>query len=186
MKRAVGAAAVLKGRAHVRASAQVLSRPRKLSHINTVFYEIDMLEFCYRRLGQGMWTDRRDRYVFLEAFLLHYRNLVQFFANAGGLKACDCEVWSPKRLSEEELRSIVDKRPNKKYFGLISQYLSHCTKKRAERDRVWNVVQMYEELTGVICAFEGLFPRLATRVGGTLGDERSAEGAHTASVSVYE
>jgi len=186
MKRVVRAAALLTGQGHVRASPQVASRPRKLTHIDTVFYEIDMLKFCYSRLRQGMWTDRRDAYLFLEGFLLHYRNLIQFFGDDGGLKVSDSEVWSAKMLSKAELQTIMDKRPSKKYFGLISQYLSHCTKKRAERDRAWNCVEMYEELSSVMSKFESLFPREVTRLGRIIVAETPPESAHTASFSVYK
>ncbi len=52
-------------------------RPDKLDHADTVLYEIDMLHFAVQRLSEQKLTER-DAWVYLEAFLLHYRNLIEF------------------------------------------------------------------------------------------------------------
>src|SRR5215831_7224373 len=58
----------------------ILSRPKKLDHIDTVRYEIDMLRFAAQRLAEKTLTER-DAWVYLKAFLLHYRNLIEFLGS---------------------------------------------------------------------------------------------------------
>src|SRR5215469_987471 len=96
--------------ASLRMEPPVYSRPEKGSHLSTIQYEIEMLEFCYNALisNVGKWGDIRMAWACLEAFLLHYRNLVEFFGNEGDLKAADSGVWSPRKLTNEELKSISD------------------------------------------------------------------------------
>jgi|SRR5690348_6016431 len=53
-------------------------RPEKLSHAQTVLYEIDMLRFARERLLRCAGRSG-DEWVFLEDFLLHFRNLIEFF-----------------------------------------------------------------------------------------------------------
>jgi len=58
----------------------VFSRPKKLDHVDTVRYEIDMVRFAAQRLAE-MTLTKRDAWVYLEAFLLHYRNLIDFLGS---------------------------------------------------------------------------------------------------------
>lgn len=58
----------------------VFSRPKKLDHVDTVRYEIDMLRFAAQRLAEKTLTER-DAWVYLEAFLLHYGNLIDFLGS---------------------------------------------------------------------------------------------------------
>jgi len=55
----------------------VLSRPKKLNHIDTVRYEIDMLRFAAQRLAEKTLIER-DAWVYLEAFL-HYQRVRRFW-----------------------------------------------------------------------------------------------------------
>ncbi len=135
----------------------MLSRPQKLSHLDTIQYEIDMLNYCFERLQKQKWQDVRDSYLYLEGFLLHYRSLIEFFGDAEDLKVSESKVWSPRMLSERELASIRDARPLESHRGPISQYLQHCTKKRIEH-RGWDVQVMYRELKQVLDNFRRLFP----------------------------
>jgi hypothetical protein len=95
---------------------------------------------------------------------LHYRNLVEFFSSTGDLKANEPDVWvQSKKLTEKEISSIHGKNLHKKYMGEISQYLSHCTKGRAIRDRDWNVLEMYADISPCLENFSRLVSRAATR-----------------------
>ena len=161
-----------------------VSRPRKLTHLVTILYEIDMLNFCYRKLREDKWKDRRDYYLCIEGFLLHYRNLIQFFGNDHDLKAGEPDVWSPKKLTEEELSSIQDRGPFKRHNGRISQYLSHCTKRRADRDVEWEDAAMYEEIRPLLENFGRLFPsRPRDKTWIAVGP---GETVSTASISEYD
>jgi hypothetical protein len=135
----------------------MFSRPQKLSHLDTIQYEIDMLNYCYRKLLKEKWENTPDNYISLECFLLHYRNLIEFFGDSEDLKVSEWKEWAPRELSAEELASIRNKKPFDNHRGLISQYLQHCTKGRT-KDRAWDVKEMYEELRQVLENFWHLFP----------------------------
>jgi hypothetical protein len=69
----------------------IYSRPEKGNHLNTILYEIEILEYCYESLvtSLGKWGDMRKAFICLEAFLLHYRNLVEFFGGEAGLNTSE-------------------------------------------------------------------------------------------------
>jgi hypothetical protein len=137
----------------------VASRPKKFDHLDTIQYEIDMTEYCYSQLVKGYWPDKPSYYLSIEGFLIHYRNLCEFFGNSGDLKANEPEVWNQrKKLADDEILSIQNPALHKKYTGQISQYLAHCTKSRADRDRTWNILEMYAEVEPVVQAFRKFFP----------------------------
>ena len=135
------------------------SRPEKGDHLATIRYEIDMLELCYKNLvdNLGQWGDARMSWICLESFLLHYRNLIEFFGSEGDLKASEPDIWANRKLSAEEVALISDRTLCNKYRGPISAYLQHCTKIRATRDRSWNVMEMYNEIKALIGKFQTLF-----------------------------
>jgi hypothetical protein len=143
----------------------VYSRPEKGNHLNTILYEIEMLEFCYETLvtNVGKWGDMRKAFICLEAFLLHYRNLVEFFGGEAGLSSTEPAVWSPRKLSAEEVTSISDRKLCDKYRSPISAYLQHCTPLRANLDRSWNVYEMYKEIRPLIDRFQQLLPTEAVQ-----------------------
>ena len=158
-----------------------VSRPRKLSHLDTIFYEMDMLDYCLLRLRGGKWSDERDYYLCIEGFLLHFRNLIQFFGNEHDLKAGKPAVWSPRKLTEAEVTSIQDDRPYQRHNGQISQYLSHCTKSRV-RGRDWPYLKMHDEIQPLLKSMRRLFPSTQRSQGETAW--LSSESASTATVSV--
>jgi hypothetical protein len=143
---------------NMRMEPPVYSRPKKGDHLATVKYEMGMLDFCYETLIDGRWGDIRQAWACLESFLLHYRNLVEFFGSEGDLKSSEPKVWAPRKLSDEEVASISSQKLCKKYRGPISAYLQHCTKIRAIRDRSWNVLEMYKEISPLIESFRRLVP----------------------------
>jgi len=53
-------------------------RLEKATHADTVLYEIDQLRFTAQRLFREQWEDHGDAWVYLESFLVHYRNLIEF------------------------------------------------------------------------------------------------------------
>ena len=58
-----------------------VSRIDKAEHYQTVLYEIDMLRFCYSKvLSPPDGARDADVWAYLEAFLVHYRNLLYFFS----------------------------------------------------------------------------------------------------------
>src|SRR5271169_2738817 len=79
----------------------ILSRPKKLNHIHTVRYEIDMLRHAISRLAKQKLAER-DAWVYLEAFLLHYRNLIEFLGkeNPSQTDLHVTTIWQLANLAE--------------------------------------------------------------------------------------
>ena len=138
---------------------ETVSRPSKENHGDTILYEIDMLDHCFNRLGEHWPTKGRDYYLYVEGFLLHYRNLIVFFGNQRELKAKDAwAAWTSRKLSNGELASIQNVHLCKKYHNPISRYLNHCSAIRAERDGGWKHVEMYNEIKPLLENFRKFFP----------------------------
>jgi hypothetical protein len=138
------------------------SRPEKLDHKDTVLYEIYMLRFTAQELDG---RTERDAWVYLEGFLLHYRNLIDFLGNESS-RNDDLHVttiWelmklkAPADLSElhEEGKRLRKKYEpsNKEGGGRISQYLQHCTEKRVD-PKDWFVAEMMAEIEPWLCRVE--------------------------------
>src|SRR5580693_7945426 len=119
------------------------ARRPKESHRDTVSYEIDMLAFCAERLKRA--GSEGDKALYLEGFLLHYRNLVRFFSarnsRADDLSMADPIVWANREPSSRVVSAITEPaaRLDNAYFDPISKYLQHCTRLRHEQDRFWDV-----------------------------------------------
>jgi hypothetical protein len=72
------------------------SRRPKESHRDTIAYEADMLGFCAQALRARKHPTHEDMCVYLEAFLLHYRNLIRIFSGEEGCVANKvCELFGP-------------------------------------------------------------------------------------------
>ncbi len=142
------------------------SRRPKESHLDTVRYEIDILDFCAEKLMQQpqQWTEG-DSNVYLEGFLVHYRNLLRFFSGkkhrSRDISMKKPETWASRLLTDGERSAIQDpaRDLDTKYYDKISTYIQHCTIDRHENDTRWDVKEMYRELDAIITAFERLFPR---------------------------
>lgn len=141
-----------------------IARTPKDSHIDTIRYELAMLEFCFEKLSEiDDWASDADRYVYLESFLLHYRNLIQFFASNGhspnSLNIKNAALWIDRALTEEEKNSLQTAGRDlvRKHWENISRYLQHCTTDRHDTDISWNIVAMHKEIEPVIDGFNSLF-----------------------------
>ncbi len=153
-------------------AAWSISRADKLTHAQTILYEIDMLRFAYDRMP-FLWADAReaDLWVYLETFLLHYRNLVEFFGKAP-TKKTDLSIQRPDRiwpnpkscpnateLAEmqalgEELKGTYE---DPKKDDTISRYLQHCTEHRIEA-KSWEPREMMFVMENLMRLFEKHVP----------------------------
>jgi hypothetical protein len=145
----------------------MFARRAKESHRDTIAYEIDMLGFCAEAVTRREHPTQPDLYVYLEAFLLHYRNLVRFLSgenhreDKGDLSTANSVAWSGRELTPDD--AAVIQAPARvldaKYHQQISKYLQHCTRLRHDYDRGWDVQVMLDEISPIITAFERAFPR---------------------------
>jgi hypothetical protein len=137
-----------------------ISRTPKDTHLDTIKYELDMANFCYQILsGTQDWTEEAHKYVYLESFLLHYRNLIEFYGTKGNkpesLAFLKSEIWSGRKPTNEELVKIHEpaKELMKQYWENISVYLQHCTEQRKNVPMSWDVEKMYADLQPIINLF---------------------------------
>ncbi len=76
-------------------------RSRKGSQSDTIHYEIDMFEYSFVKLKSDLSIPERN--MTIECFLLHYRNLIEFFSGAksreSDLSVLSPEAWSGRKLT---------------------------------------------------------------------------------------
>ena len=141
----------------------MVSFPKEETPADTIRYEIVMLRFCYERLEreQNKWTDKRDFRVCVECFLLHYRNLSEFFGNEQGLKIADLKKWAPKA-RDADISWLSTRKFVEDWRGKISQRLSHMGSTRHQRERTWNLRKMYDLISPYVSRLENLLPPSTT------------------------
>jgi hypothetical protein len=135
------------------------SRPDKLSDAMTVLYEIDMLRFAANRLLHGKWESEKDGWAYLECFLLHFRNLIEFLGKdesklrEGTLHISS--IWHRLRVPEPARMSAIREQGSRLYEKYeraddrISVYLQHCTELRTV-SKTWIVGMMNEEIEAIL------------------------------------
>ena len=169
-------------------------RTSKETHLETIWYEMDMLEFSYREFEKKAFPPQSPQWnLLIEGFLLHYRNLIQFFSGSeerhkrykgNDLSIFDPVPWGQRSLTKEELDAI--KVPGEKldrtYSNKISNLLQHCTVVRVEPLQGWEMEQMYTQIAPLMSAFAKSFPRGSVRIATTLDSTASS----TATVIVYK
>jgi hypothetical protein len=164
-------------------------RSRKSSHLDTVHYEIDMLDYSFSRVAGRRELPETNMAV--ESFLLHYRNLIEFFGGAkhrtgSDISVADPQVWADRTLTPAELNSLqppAQKLCNE-YWSDISQFLHHCTERRFKDIKEWNLQEMKEKLNPILECFRRHFPPTAAPVHVTR--ILSAESASTTQFTVLD
>jgi hypothetical protein len=154
----------------------VYERSEKKSHLDTIWYECAMLGFCHSELGKRRAMSEPERNLFIEGFLLHYRNILEFCSGAkhrqarngkpADISTAAPQVWASRALTDEEVAKIQvpAQALEAKYFDDISQFLQHCTERRFIDSKQWNLDQMIEELRPVISALRESFTQKAEPV----------------------
>lgn len=149
-------------------------RSRKASHLDTVHYEVDMLEYALEKLRVETALPIPEQNMILECFLLHYRNLLEFFSGekhrigkkgrTADISVAHPKTWCGRDLStpEAETLSSTAKQLLQKHFEDISQFLQHCTERRFSEPRDWDPQQMWDELKPTLEFFRKTFPRTAS------------------------
>jgi hypothetical protein len=147
---------------------RMYERNRKSSHLATLYYEMDMLEFTFRKVSESeSGAESPDWNLLIEGFLLHYRNLIEFFSgkkhrpNGSDISIANSEVWSGRKLTEAEMNQLqpTAQQLEDEYWTDISQFLQHCTVRRHPEFREWDIAKMFERLTPVLENFEAIFAR---------------------------
>ncbi len=163
-----------------------VSRIDKAEHYQTVLYEIDMLRYSYSQIIRPPDVAREaDVWAYLESFLVHYRNLLDFFGKTNS-RNTDLTLSRPDTIWSVEA-GLADRRPSDKTLAemgehgqklwhkyedseekddTISRYLQHCTKFRLS-PKGWYPIEMMSEISDLLKRFEGYLPEFkpATRSG---------------------
>ncbi len=127
-----------------------------------------MLAYCFEGLmtNPPKTTDPKWN-LLIEGFLLHYRNLIQFFGgnserhrrHGNDLSTFAPSVWVGRSVGEEEITSLRDAKLDSEFSDRISVCLQHCTVERAEQLMDWDIKNMHQRLTPLIESFKKAFPR---------------------------
>lgn len=179
-----------------------VSRIGKLAHYQTVLYEVDMMRFSYCRVIEPLDGAREaDVWAYLEAFLVHYRNLLGFFgkrvtsdtdltidrpdqiwSDEDGLKnrKPSQDVLDRMRSLGRELWSKYENRTNVQ--ATVSRYLQHCTTYRTS-PKEWHVVEMMTEIQPLISSFEAHLREFKPATHSKLVDDTFLGGESNSTVS---
>jgi len=161
--RALDRRRLMSTRTRIAYTGHMFYRQPKESALETVQYEVKLLRYCLKRLVAGEQDDLL-RFALLEAFLLHYRNLIRVFSGKverdDELSIRRSHEWSAQTLSDEELAAIEApaKALDARWYTRISRYLQHCTTQRHELPQGWEIVKMATALEPVLLAFEKHWP----------------------------
>jgi hypothetical protein len=156
-------------------------RSPKNNPLDTILYEIGMLRHSAAILPSkhsarnSSEQAMKDYYVYIEAFLLHLRNLLAFFMNQASdpadLRLNQIGEWLNRSVGQREYSDLIAKTKDvNRHFGAsdstcydqISKFLQHCTTYRHERGRSWEIEKIFSEINPILCEFEKRF--IATTV----------------------
>jgi hypothetical protein len=135
------------------------------THIDTVWYEIDMLRFALQKLSAATASlDQPTKNLLIEGALLHYRNLIRFFSGekhrGNDVSTAKPENWAASRLTTGGLAKMREVgKELEVYYGDISCFLQHVTARRANESMSWDLNEMYDRLKPALEIFEKAFPQ---------------------------
>ncbi len=102
----------------------------------SIAYEIFMFRFCFEKLKHGVFLSDREGDVFLEGFLLHFRNLHYFFTGSGWKTDLFVADFKKQDGSSFELKETDDE--EEKLIEKVDRHLLHITKYRIqEKKKDW-------------------------------------------------
>jgi hypothetical protein len=152
------------------------SRNSKEGKLDTIGYEVEMLRYCREQIQvQPTPPDSLSTSLYIEGFLLHFRNLIRFFSGKRprpyDLSTADPETWAGRQLTEDEIMlfQVAAECLDEDYYQAISKYLQHCTALAQKGEHEWNIDGMFEEIAPLIREFERRFLVLPPKTAGSSG-----------------
>ena len=132
-------------------------RPTKNSAKDVIDYEIEMFEHCAERLrdipGRSL---TKDQLAMLEAFLLHFRILLEFFGEPNDRFHGNLYFQRPgtydRDPSAAALKTAADLATalDATWGRRLDKFLAHPTSRRYTEGRTWHVRQMRSEMVPLI------------------------------------
>jgi len=125
----------------------------------SIFYEIGMFRFAAGRLISGELKQGNAHDAFLEVFLLHFRNLYEFFYEEDKPDDLQLKDFSLTfdELDEATSKIEIDSLKPKEFGNIkqaINRSLSHITKTRLKYKPLWQISKMFCCMDKTIEAFE--------------------------------
>lgn len=106
-----------------------------------VDYEYNMLKFSFEKLKTI--TESFERNIFLEAFLLHSRNLIDFLEASG--QKDDLLVTDFNGKNCQPL-NVINLNLDKELKQKINKHLHHLSKRRLKDKFLWDTQAIYDEI----------------------------------------
>lgn len=153
--------------------SQNYERPPKEAPRDVIDYEIEMMEHCAKRVLESevlQGTLERDQLAFLEAFLLHFRILIEFFGTPAPRFKDNLYFQKPETYwltPSPETLAVVKKRADaldEQWSGKLNKFLAHPTERRYTTKRSWPVERMREEMRDLTDAWRSLVGQRSARV----------------------
>ncbi len=140
------------------------SRNKDKTYLDAIGYEVEMLWFCREQIQQQPApSDTRAKSLYVEGFLLHFRNLIRFFSGKRprpyDLSTADPDPWAGRPLTDDEITlfKVAAECLDEDYYQSISKYLQHCTALAQKGEHEWNIEGMFEEIAPIVREFERRF-----------------------------
>lgn len=159
-----------------------------------------MIEYCHDKLVQVKEPlANRAGYALLECFLLHFRNLIEFFGKTpwgDDLSISRPADWSQRKTNSEDQRRKLEEDGQKlwkeyewrekddPHKDTISRYLQHLTKERT-KPKAWEVEEMFAKISPLIEGFRNLCGDRTHVATDDPGFVVTSEGAHTATIHTF-
>ena len=130
-------------------------RPPKSRPKDVIDYEIAMMEHCCNRTLVSKHPLSRDDLAFLEAFLFHFRILLEFFGEPGRYpdnlhfqKPETCGV----QVSKDALAAVAAQAHTmeNQWGQKLNKFLAHPTERRYTAPRSWPIYQMRTEMRQLV------------------------------------
>jgi len=137
---------------------EISSSPEVENARNVVLYEIEMLKYASSQIDGASSPQARN--MALEVFLLHFRNLLEFFTDRfpPSLSIRRPAAWIERQPEESELKRIQEMAQPLyvRWWRDISHHLHHMSAARLSTKPNWPYREMRAELEPVISAFVDL------------------------------
>lgn len=114
----------------------------ELSDIRVLYYEISMLN----KIPITKTNDLVEDNIRIESFLLHARNIIEFFDGNGHLKCSEFQNCNGEKISPVEVvpKTVIEK---------INEYLSHISSRRKTKHIEWDLPLLRKEVNKKISEF---------------------------------
>ncbi len=125
--------------------------------IETMIFAADHLDGMH--ISPAVKPHGKEKDVFLEAFLLHYRNLRAFLCPSLQSGVTQDDVLASDFMKEPRPRDLADARVLGKGQTRINKLLAHISYERERHQKCWAVQEMRDKMVEAYVRFIGSLPQ---------------------------